>query len=66
MTPPPGDRQQVEKVWRALEEQATLTHSLSGAGLRGDTEAITELFQEAERQAQRLDGLTDGYGFKDC
>jgi hypothetical protein len=66
LRPPPEDRPQWREVLAGLEEQADLTRSLSGAGLRGDVDAVRVLFEEAERQAQRLDGLAAGFGLKDC
>jgi hypothetical protein len=66
LEPPADDAPQFEKVVDGLREQGSLARSLSGAGLRGDVDAVAALFEEAERQAQRLNGLTDGFGLHDC
>ena len=65
--PPPADAgEQAEKVLEGMEENANLVRTLARAGLRGDVDAVGTLFDELERQSQRLGGLAEGFGFEYC
>ena len=60
LKPAPEDAPQWQAVLEGLQELVNLTFSLSGAGTRGDQQAMSTLFEEADRQVQRLGRTHDG------
>lgn len=66
IAPPAGDREVIDKLNEAYEQQVALLGREADAARRNDIDALTSLKDETQRATDRSHALAQGYGFKVC
>ena len=63
--PPPEDRDTVEKIRAAANEDTALLGQVAEAARSGDAQRFASLIEEQGRSRTRAEGLAQGYGLRE-
>ena len=64
--PPAEDRDTVEKIRAAANEDTVLLGRIADAARSGDAQQFSSMIEEQVRSRTRAQGLAQGYGFREC